>query len=164
MASVNQIPSEVTNSPWVWAERSVQAAPSSIDPSKVGKWMLFPKSKKESSDLTELDNAWFSLITLVDENVLHSAKCSTAMREGSNKRTGVIICYTEDYTDKARVREAAEAIHQIVKLKCPMYYKTDEATRAGVYRHSGHKNVSIYKFCPDSTFYERRAGGSWIQL
>lgn len=166
MSTANRIPSKVKSSHWVWARQSTQAGSSNTDPSKIGKWMLFLDMKKRNrSGLTELDRTWSSIITLVEEKVLHGAKCSTAKSEGSSdKDTGVVICYTKDYTDKTRVREAADAIHRTIKLKSPIYYKTDEATRAGTYTHLGDKNVSIYRYCPDSTFYERGAGSSWIQI
>ena len=72
------------------------------------------------------------------------AKSSTAMespsssgRQGSSSRVGVICVYTSEETmDEVGLK-------LVYMVKQDIRYKTDEATRQGVYASTGHKGVAL---------------------
>ncbi|GFS81624.1 uncharacterized protein NPIL_284911 [Nephila pilipes] len=109
--------------------------------------------------MTDLDYAWQFIKRLVKNNELYAAKCSTGWegeyvaKPGSS--SGVICCYTYDYTDKNDVKRAADVIRGVYYYPTNMFYKTDNVTYAGRYRHLGDKFVSTYKHTLDNKMYER---------
>ncbi|GFW50056.1 uncharacterized protein TNCV_2316381 [Trichonephila clavipes] len=126
-----------------------------------GKWLLFndKEQEDEARGMTQHDYAWQVIKRLVEKGELYAAKCSTAWdgqyaaRPGSD--SGVICCYTLDYTNKRDVKRIADAIRQVYYYPGNMFYKTDSDTLAGKYKYLGDKFVSIYKHTVDNKMYER---------
>ncbi|XP_035209733.1 uncharacterized protein LOC118184209 isoform X1 [Stegodyphus dumicola] len=174
------LPMRVTQQKWICV-MSPQLYEMKIDYSKVGKWLLFFDHEKEceARGLTDHELVWQYMKYLVyDHQNTHimGAKCSTAW-EGPrncspNCPNGVICCYTDDYTNKLEVKIAADAIRRIINDKCqintpflrPIYYKTDEATYAGLYTYLGNKHISTYMHSCDNVLFERDEFGHWQKV
>ncbi|CAL1262682.1 unnamed protein product [Larinioides sclopetarius] len=155
-----EIPSRIMHKIWIYADSSDEED-LDVDYEKVGKWMLFLDNayKNEVTGLTRHDYVWQFIKKLAESDILYSAKCSTSLegvyvpdREG---QYGVTCCYTKDYTNKQDVKRAADAIRGVVHLPFDLFYKTDNATRAGIYCHKGYKYVTIYKHTMERKMYER---------
>ncbi|GBN68265.1 hypothetical protein AVEN_61843-1 [Araneus ventricosus] len=157
----SEIPSREQHEPWIYAHSSSERENISIDYEKVGKWLLFFNNVRRShvTGLTQHDHAWQFIKKLVENDILYNAKCSTALQgicEAYDKRqNGVICCYTPDYTNKQDVKRAADAIRREVHCPSNLFYKTDNDTRAGKYKHKGDNHVCIYKHTPKGELYER---------
>ncbi|GFU77841.1 uncharacterized protein TNCV_1138491 [Trichonephila clavipes] len=126
-----------------------------------GKWLLFHDGKLEDEEkgMTQHDIAWQFMKELVEKGEMYAASCSTGWEGDYLKRfgneTGVICCYTKDYTDKQDVKRVADAIRRVYSYPKDLYYKTDKDTLAQVYRHLGDQCVSIYKHTVNNEMYER---------
>ena len=57
---------------------------------------------------------------------------------------GLICVYTSDWRDQEDVMRVREALRQL-GFTNKLYYKTDDDTYAGVYRFTGHTNISKYQ-------------------
>ncbi|GFU77821.1 uncharacterized protein TNCV_1138291 [Trichonephila clavipes] len=165
------IPSRVKDEPWihVYSEEPDFYTPydstdySSVEESENfgGKWLLFHDKEHvdEARGMTAHDYAWQFIKGLVEDGVIYAAKCSTAWegqyvaRPGS--KSGVICCYTNDYTDKRDVKRVADAIRRVISYPENMLYKTDKDTLAGNYSHLGNRHVSIYEHNVNNEMYER---------
>lgn len=162
------VPSEVISHPWLYVPSPHRLNSNSAHNSAcnfedtVGKWLLFHNTIIEVEEkLSPHDKAWQNIQLLVTDpsnTDIISAKCSTNWQgsyAGGAVSNGVICCYTANYRDKASVKRAADAIRKKYPYACNMFYKTDAATYAGVYRHQGSKAVSLYKHTLDCQLYER---------
>ncbi|GFQ91336.1 uncharacterized protein TNCT_602861 [Trichonephila clavata] len=170
------MPSQVKEEQWitVFSEKFVAQPHSQTDSSSqsddsnnekkvnlTGKWLLFTDIELEDEEkgMTPHDMAWQFVKELVEEGEIYAAKCSTAWegqyptRDG--RVSGVICCYTKDYTDKKDVKRVADAIRRVYSYPENMFYKTDEDTLAKKYRHLGNQCVSIDKHTVDNEMYER---------
>ncbi|CAL1262684.1 unnamed protein product [Larinioides sclopetarius] len=156
-----EIPSKEIHRPWIYAYSSCSKENSDVDDKKMGKWLLFFDQKRRSpiTGLTHHDYVWQIIKKLVENNTLYSAKCSTALKgicEAYDKsKKGVICCYTMDYTNKCDVKRAADEIRRAVYCDYQLLYKTDNDTRAGIYKHKGDNHVCIYKHTTEGELYER---------
>ncbi|CAL1262683.1 unnamed protein product [Larinioides sclopetarius] len=157
----SEIPSREKQEPWIYAHSSHERDDIFNDYEKVGKWLLFfnNEHKSDVTGLTHLDSAWLSIKKLVENDIIYHAKCSTALKGISEvydkRQNGVICCYTPDYTNKQDVKRVADAIRKEVHCLSNLFYKTDNDTRAGKYKHNGNNSVCIYKHTPKGELYER---------
>ncbi|GFY66089.1 uncharacterized protein TNIN_489211 [Trichonephila inaurata madagascariensis] len=126
-----------------------------------GKWLLFHDNKLEVEEkgMTQHDIAWQFINELVEKGEMCAASCSTGWKgyylKRFGKESGVICCYTKDYTDKRDVKRVADAIRRVYSYPKDLYYKTYNDTHAQVYRHLGDKCVSVYKHTVKNEMYER---------
>jgi hypothetical protein len=131
-------PSEVTDSYWIFATRQKGSSyPESNENS--GKWLLFVS-------IDNIDTVW-KKIKLATENGLlgESSKVATAKPSplATKDNLKVICIYTYDYTDKEDVMRIREELRKIgVTNKIP--YKTNNATRQGLYEIKGNARISAY--------------------
>ena len=125
-------PTSVTQDYWVWAD------PPQSSQKTLGKWLVFKRFDK-------LDETWHTIRKAVESGELGAtdAKSSTAMeksgRQGSSasSRMGVICVYTsEEAMDEVGLK-------LVYIVKQDIRYKTDEATRQGVYSSTGHKGIAL---------------------
>ena len=127
-------PTTVTDQHWVWAK-----APHSITSSEeaFGKWLVFKK-------IEELDETWHMIRRAVESGELGAlcVKCSTATPDPSSYPTdpGIkgVICV---YTSEMAIDEVGFKLVRLVKQY--IRYKTEEATRQGLYILKGHTRVSL---------------------
>ncbi|GBM49830.1 hypothetical protein AVEN_191234-1 [Araneus ventricosus] len=156
-----EIPSIETHRPWIHAYSSSGKESIAVDYKKVGKWLLFFDQRRRSAvtGLTQHDYVWKIIKKMVENDILYGAKCSTALKgicEAYDKsKKGVICCYTPDYTNKQDVKRAADEIRRAVYCRYHLLYKTDNDTRAGIYKHKGDNHVCIYKHTAEGELYER---------
>jgi hypothetical protein len=97
-----------------------------------------------------VDAAWARIKEAVEEGRLgRAAKVATAKKSllERNPEERVICVYTDDWTDEYEVRRVYAELYNLGFTQ-PMSYKTDEATRAGIYQHTGHSHVGVYRFGP----------------
>ncbi|KAF9936476.1 hypothetical protein BGZ67_002337 [Mortierella alpina] len=64
----------------------------------------------------------------------------------TSSKTRVIIVYTSDYDNQKEVYEVAVKLYLALEYNKPMYYKTDDQTRAGMYAKNGSKKNHLYKY------------------
>ncbi len=131
-------PSQVTNDYWIYAYRQQGFYPEGTEEGS-GKWMVFvPRDK--------VDSMWHIIAEAVRQGRLgRSAKVATARpnRNAINPNEHVICVYTynhEDVEDVMRIRATLRELG--ITWKIP--YKTDSATRAGLYQVRGHTRISKY--------------------
>lgn len=92
-----------------------------------GKWNVFC-----SPD--EVDDRWRCVRTLVDENVVSSAKVSTKWgRESKGRDSHVIVVYTPNYFDTDDVFRVRESLRARCGFDATLYYKPDLWTTKGIY-------------------------------
>lgn len=114
-------PSEVTNTPFVWATYKGEMRP---DSGRVGKWLFFVAEKY-------IDDTWRTVKKAVEAGKLWKfAKVSTAW--GSKGSVYVVCVYTYDHDDDKDVMKIREHLRQM-GFKRRAAYKTDAQTLAGVY-------------------------------
>ena len=121
---------------WLWAENNKYDG-IAINHSNVGKWMLFP-----SSDT--VNETWEKVKTGIKSGDLWHAKVSAHNPQEPAKYA--IMIYTKDFTDIAdvvRVLAYLEASGLHPAGARPIYYKTDNQTRSGVYA-GGKERPWIY--------------------
>ncbi|GBO04339.1 hypothetical protein AVEN_181936-1 [Araneus ventricosus] len=156
-----EIPSREIHKRWIYAHSASETENISIDYEKVGKWLLFfdQVQRSDETGLTEQDHAWQLIKELVETGILYKAKCSTPLKgickAYDESNNGVICCYTSDYTNKQDVKRAAGAIRRAVHWPSDLFYKTDNDTRAGKYRHNRDDYICIYKHTVEGELYER---------
>ncbi|GIY84336.1 uncharacterized protein CDAR_114141 [Caerostris darwini] len=106
-----------------------------------GKWMLY------TEDINH-DSHWKSLLPLYHEGLILGLKASAAkptrLQMESNSQYKIIMCYTEDSDDLEYVRKVANAIRSATKHGEVVYYKTNAASKDGLYLHEGKRAVSKY--------------------
>ena len=127
-------PTTVTDEHWVWVK-----APHSITSSEeaFGKWLVF-------KNLEELDETWHMIRRAVESGELGatSAKCSTATPDPSsypiNPSSKGVICV---YTSEKAIDEVGFKLIYLVKQN--IRYKTEEATRQGLYTLRGYAKVTL---------------------
>ena len=127
-------PTTVTDHYWVRVN-----APHKITSSEetFGKWLVFKQ-------LEELDEIWHMIRKAVESGELGALciKCSTAMPDPSSypidpSNKGVICIYT---SENAIDEVGFKLVHLVKQDIC---YKTEEATRQGLYIRKGCRNVSL---------------------
>ena len=103
----------------------------------IGKWLVFKKLEK-------LDATWHIIRKAVDSGELGAlrAKCSTSNPNPAGYPTGPgvtgVICV---HTSERAIDEVGFKLVHLVKKD--IRYKTDEATRQGLYSRKGDKNISL---------------------
>jgi len=125
-------PSQVTDSPWLFAER--KKGDHHPWTSKCGKWLIF-------LNIDQADQFWPKIKKAIEDGKLgQSAKVGTRRR----RRSVTVICvYTYDWTDQDDVMRVREQLRKIgIKNKIP--YKSDEDTLKGRYHKMGHNGLSKY--------------------
>ncbi len=134
VAECNLHPTEVnqSDSPWLYARNNKYAyADETINPEKIGKWMLFlPKDR--------VDAVWDQIKIAIVSGELWRSKVSTT---NSSKRSYAIMIYTKDYTD---INDVINVLNYLESSDIkPHYftikYKTDQQTRAGINSGSRQK-------------------------
>ena len=120
-------PSSVTDDYWVWTDCAT------VFGTTYGKWLVFGKEGKE------LDGLWHTIHPLVRSGKLGAtgAKCSTSLSNDTalDDGRGVICVYTtKEMRDEVGLK-LVEEVQQTIK------YKSDEATRKGMYTSRGYKNT-----------------------
>lgn len=114
------------NPPYDWSERS-------------GKWLIFTSFKT-------LDQVWK---TIAEETLAGrlgiSAKAATAKPNGLGKNPWIkVICvYTYDSSDVQDVMRVRLRLRELGFTK-KLSYKTDTATRAGIYSGDSPNPISLY--------------------
>ncbi|GIX80030.1 uncharacterized protein CEXT_38781 [Caerostris extrusa] len=109
--------------------------------SQGGKWLLYTEDSNH-------DSHWKSLLPLYHEGLILGVKASTAkptelqLEPIDHKK--VIMCYTEDSDDLEYVGKVANAIRSATKHGEIMYYKTNAASKDGLYLHEGKRAVCKY--------------------
>jgi len=120
-------PSKETKGPYHW----IRALSSDIQPQpnsdRVGKWMVFREPELIDSTWAKIQNA------TTKGNLGIAAKVSTAysMRYGGYT-THVICIYTKSYKNKKDVKRVLKQLRNLGITEL-LYYKTDQATRLGMY-------------------------------
>lgn len=106
---------------------------------KSGKWLIFVS-------IADIDAVW-KKIKLATENGLlgDSSKASTArINPNATKIDMRVICvYSYDHGDRGdvmRIRNELRKIGVVNKIS----YKTDDATRRGLYEKNGNIRISLY--------------------
>lgn len=120
--------------PWIYAFSPTHDGEQDF----TGKWLIF-------APLDRLDKLWETIAKDTEAGRLGvQAKVKTAdHRAFERDNTRVICVYTRDWRDKAdvfRVRDRLRELGFIEKLP----YKTDDATRAGIYADGNGHRVSLY--------------------
>ncbi len=132
-------PSEVTNYPWIHAQRKSRTGTYPARTDSSGKWLVFVNFQKVNA-------LWAKIKQATEEGRLGSAaKVATACPNPNAKDpTEKVICvYTYDWTDEEDVRRVREELRGLgITQKIP--YKADQDTRAGKYAVAGHTRISKY--------------------
>lgn len=133
-------PSEVKKSTgyWLYAINN-KYDEHTIDFDKVGKWMLFLSKDRVNS-------VWDKIKQAITNGDLWQSKVSASEDVAANSRENhAIMIYTKDYTDLVDVINVLNFLEDS-GVKAPntvIRYKTDQQTRAGVYR-GGRQKPWIY--------------------
>jgi hypothetical protein len=120
-------PSEVTEAFWIYRIRSFRDRDWGSHMYS-GKWMIFLKK-------TELDAAWDKIYkALYEEKLGPACKVSTARPNSTQEDMdgGVIVCYTDDWSDKKDLERVRLAIRKL-GFKETLFYKKDITTMQGIY-------------------------------
>lgn len=93
-----------------------------------GKWLL-PSTKDR------VDAEWKHIRELIDDNVLHFAKVSTAWQEAqrADGDSHIFIIYTPNYFDTDDVYRVRDALRHKLYATQDLSYKPDYYTACGVY-------------------------------
>ncbi len=130
-------PSEVTDTPWIYARRKVGSYPKATEQS--GKWLIFTPVEK-------VDETWAVIKEATEAGKLgDSAKVATMYPNLLNKDPSrrVICVYTYDWRDEADVHRVRQALREL-GFTWKLAYKADRDTLEGKYRHTGHTRISKY--------------------
>jgi hypothetical protein len=130
-------PSEVTSSPWIYAERKAGSYPPATE--RNGKWLVFVL-------VEEVDQAWSKIKEATEAGELgDSAKVATMWPRPhiSDQGSRVICVYTYDWMDEADVRRVRQALREL-GFTWKLAYKSDRDTLDGKYRHRGDTRISKY--------------------
>jgi hypothetical protein len=137
MGNESNLPSQITNVYWLYAERKVGNYPAATE--NCGKWLLF-------SPIAEIDAAWKVIKTATENGVLgSSSKVATAKPNpnATDNDTKVICVYTYDCFDMEDVMRIREELRNLgFRSKIP--YKTDKATISQQYQKNGSTRISLY--------------------
>ncbi|GIY30990.1 uncharacterized protein CDAR_247061 [Caerostris darwini] len=120
--------------------------------SQGGKWLLYTEDSNH-------DSHWKSLLPLYHEGLILGLKQRTQLKNVDQEK--VIMCYTEDSDDLEYVRKVANAIRSAVQHKRIMYYKTNAASKAGLYLHEGKRAVSKYMHSVKGQLFKRDQYKRW---
>jgi hypothetical protein len=135
--SDDALPSHESAAPWVYVEAPPAVLASRTERS--GKWMVFVER-------SEVDAWWERIARDVRAGTLGpSAKVSTCAPrpEVEDPIRHSLIVYTADHDDERDVMRVREGLRRL-GVTWPIAYKTDDATRAGLYRRRGDRHVSKY--------------------
>lgn len=125
------VPSKA-KTPWIYVKATSDDYPETIN-GKGGKWLIFIPEDK-------VDIVWQKIRKSILKNKLvRYAKCSTIIKNkhSQNNKTDCVICiYTYDYTDEVDVRVIRYKLKKL-GFREKLYYKTDNATREGIYKNNG---------------------------
>ncbi|GIY72150.1 hypothetical protein CDAR_114131 [Caerostris darwini] len=123
-----------------------------------GKWFLYTEDSNH-------DSHWKSLLPLYHQGLILGVKASTAkpleVKLETHSYEKVIMCYTEDSDDLEYVRKVANAIRSAVKHELIMYYKTNVASKAGLYIHEGRRAVCKYMHSVKGQLFKRDQYKRW---
>lgn len=134
IANCSLYPTEISqsDSPWLYARNNKYAyADETINPEKIGKWMLFlPRDR--------VNAVWDKIKMAIVSGELWHSKVSTIH---SSKPSYAIMIYTKDFTD---INDVIHVLNYLESsgIKPPHFtikYKTDQQTRAGIYSGSRQK-------------------------
>jgi len=134
-----QLPSQVLDDYWVYAERPASAGPYPKPSPRNGKWMLFVPPD-------EMDAWWQKVCDALTAGKLGAHAKIATMRENSlarGNKAKLICIYTYDSDDIKDVNRILRGIRELGELR-RIYYKEDAETRAGNYSGSG-KVVTKYE-------------------
>ena len=126
----SQKPTSVYDSPWIW-----QDSPSSSG-TTLGKWLIF-------KHVSKIDATWKEVSEAVASGELGAtgAKVSTMRKsELATDENVKVICV---YTTREDMDEVGLKLIRLTTVRQTIRYKTDEATRTGVYRNTGFKKSTI---------------------
>ncbi len=149
------LPSQETEEYWIWAHCQ-HASSYAYDAEKAGKWLVFVPVER-------IDATWTRIKEAVEQGRLGgTAKVATAKKSELqvNPAERVICVYTDDWTDEYEVRRVHAELYD---LGCtwPMSYKTDSDTLAGIYQHTGHTHIGVYRFGPHDAL-DSKAGKDMV--
>jgi hypothetical protein len=131
-------PSEVTDEPWLWADRASGDRPPANENS--GKWLV-------DMSVENVDLYWEKIKQATIEGRLGcSAKVATSMRGPLRDRlkSRVICVYTYDWTDADDVHRVREVLREL-GIKRPIVYKADADTLQGNTRDKWHPDMAKYR-------------------
>jgi hypothetical protein len=106
-------PSEVTNWPWVYAQRKVGDSPAATE--RCGKWLIFVP-------VAEVDAVWERIKTATEAGLLGDAsKVATAMPNprAADPKKRVIRVYTYDADEVADVRRVRDQLRLLGFVRAP---------------------------------------------
>jgi hypothetical protein len=133
----SHLPSRVTTSFWLFAQRQRGTYPAPTD--NCGKWLIF-------SPISEIDQIWGTIKTATEQGLLGcSSKVATAKvnPNAQNPDEKVICVYTYDSNDVEDVKRVRQQLRELGFTR-RLSYKTDAATHSGEYAVRGHKGISLY--------------------
>lgn len=120
-----RLPSKLWHEPWIYAV-GPESETEAVDNGNTGKWCIFAPTGDE------VDRAWARVRAAVDDGSLALAKVGTAAGAWMHGGTHVICVYCPDSANRTEVMRVREVLREI-GFGEELGYKTDEATRAGVY-------------------------------
>lgn len=132
-----QIPSNVSNVYWLFAEREIGDYP--CDTSRSGKWLIFVPEDN-------VDEVWAIIKQATEKGLLgQCSKVSTAKpnSNATSKATKVICVYTYDWTDTQDLKQVRQSLRDL-GITQKIAYKTNLDTQAGRYSVSGDSHISKY--------------------
>ncbi len=123
----NQKPSQTNHQCWIYAVHpKYEQIAKKVKFELVGKWLIFVPLK-------EVDATWEIIKKAVESGLLgYCAKVSTNAKTPYDPNTKVICVYTTNYKDQKDVMAVRTALTELGFTK-ELVYKTDEATRKGIY-------------------------------
>ena len=130
-------PSEVIDTPWIYAHRKVGSYSKATENS--GKWLIFTPIEK-------VDETWAVIKEATEAGKLgDSVKVATMYPNPYNKDPSrrVICVYTYDWTDEVDVHRVRQVLREL-GFTWKLAYKADRDTLEGKYRHTGHTRISKY--------------------
>ena len=138
ISDCNIYPTEINNKDqeWLYAINNKYIT-ESIDPEKIGKWMVFLSG-------AHINEAWDKIKKAVASGELWHTKVST--NNPAKVNSHVIIIYTKDYTDLNDVIRVLDYIESS-DVKSPdriIKYKTNQQTFAGIYSGDPKQKPWIY--------------------
>lgn len=127
-------PSEINDSPWVYAKRLINNYPQ--DTERAGKWITYISFRN-------IDPVWRKIKLATEAGLLGGySKCATAIHN-PQASTKIICSYTydsQDFKDVMRIR------NQLRKLGIvrPIPYKLESDTELGIYKENHIGRISLY--------------------
>ncbi|HLJ58898.1 MAG TPA: putative phosphothreonine lyase domain-containing protein [bacterium] len=134
---VKASPSEVTDTPWIYARRQIGDYPEATERS--GKWLIF-------TPVERIDETWAAIKAATEAGRLgDSSKVATMYPNPLNRNPSsrVVCVYTYDSTDEVDVHRVRDVLRELgFTQKLP--YKTDRDTLKGNYQHTSHTRIGAY--------------------